>query len=117
MADIRHANKNGREVLIVSGSLTVKHAKALKAALLEAVQNAPAVEVDVENIGDLDVSFVQLVCSAHRMVADLNKQMTITGIDQERFSRMLGRLGFFRHIGCHESTRKSCLWLHGPETP
>lgn len=117
MADIRHANKNGREVLTVSGVLTVKHAEALKAALLEAVRNAPVVEVIVENIDDLDVTFAQLVCSAHRTAADLNKQMTITGLEQERFSRMLGRFGFFRHIGCHESTRKSCLWLRGQEAP
>ena len=118
MADIRHTKKkNGREVLIVSGALTVKHAKALKAAFLEAVRNAPSVEVKVEKIDDIDVTFVQLVCSAHRMAADLNKQMTITGFEQERFSEMLGRFGFFRHIGCHESTGKSCLWLQGQDTP
>jgi anti-anti-sigma regulatory factor len=116
MADIRREKKNGREVLTLSGSLTVKHAKALKAALLEAVRTAPEVELDVENIGDLDVTFAQLVCSAHRMAADLNKQMTITGLEQERFSQMLARFGFFRHIGCHESTRKSCLWLYRQET-
>jgi ABC-type transporter Mla MlaB component len=118
MADIRHTKKkNGREVLTVSGALTVKHAKALKAAFLEAVRNATSVEVEVENIDDLDVTFVQLVCSAHRMAADLNKQMTITGLEQERFSQMLGRFGFFRHIGCHESARKSCLWLRCQDTP
>jgi anti-anti-sigma regulatory factor len=116
MADIRHAKKKGREVLTVSGVLTVKHAKALQAALLKAVRSAPAVEVAVATIDDLDVTFAQLICSAHRMAADLNKQMTITGLEQERFSRMLGRFGFFRHIGCHESTRKSCLWLHDQET-
>ena len=115
MADIRHTQKNGREVLTVSGILTVKHAKALRTALLEAVRKAPAVEVDVENIGDLDVTFAQLICSAHRMAADLNKQMTITGLEQERFSQLLDRFGFFRHIGCHENTRKSCLWLHGQD--
>lgn len=117
MADIRHTKKNGREVLTVSGALTVKHAKALKAAFLEAVRNASEVEVDVENIHDLDVTFAQLVCSAHRMAADLNKKMTITGLEQERFNQMLGRFGFFRHIGCHESTRKSCLWLRGQDAP
>jgi len=117
MADIRHANKNGREVLTISGVLTVKHAKALQAAILEAVRNASAVDLEVEHISDLDVTFAQLVCSAHRMAADLNKQITITGLEQERFSRMLGRVGFFRHIGCQGSTRKSCLWLHGQEAP
>jgi hypothetical protein len=42
--------------------------------------------------------------------------MTITGLEQERFSQLLGRFGFFRHIGCQENTRKSCLWLPGQET-
>ena len=115
MADIRHVQKNGRDVLIVGGILTVKHANALREAFLEAVRKAPAVEVEVENIGELDVTFAQLICSAHRMAANLNKQMTITGIEQERFSQMLRRFGFFRHIGCHENTRRSCLWLHDQE--
>ena len=115
MADIRHANKNGLKVLTVSGALTMKHARVLKDAFLEALHNAPAIEVNVENIGDLDVTFAQLVCSAHRTAADLHKQMTITGLEEEQFSQMLGRFGFFRHIGCHESTRKTCLWLHGQE--
>jgi len=117
MAEIHHATKNDREVLTVSGALTVKHAKALREAFIEAVRNAPAVEVNVENIGDLDISFVQLVCSAHRTAADLNKQLTISGVEQERFRQTLSRFGFFRHIGCHESTRKSCLWLHVQEGP
>lgn len=117
MADILHTQKNDREVLTVSGALTVKRAKALRAALLQAVQNAPAVEVHVEKIEDLDVTFAQLICSAHRTAADLNKTMTITGLEQERFNQMLGRFGFFRHIGCHESTRKSCLWLHDQDAP
>jgi anti-anti-sigma regulatory factor len=116
MADIRNINKNGREVLIVGGALTVKHAKALRAALLEAVRNAPAIEVDVENVDDVDISFAQLLCSAHRMAADMNKQMTITGLEQERFIQLLGRLGLLRHIGCNDSTRKSCLWLYGQKT-
>lgn len=115
MADIRLANKNGRTVLTVRGALTMKHAKVLKDAFLEALRDATVIEVNVENIGDLDVTFAQLVCSAHRTAADQHKQMTITGLEQEKFSQMLGRFGFFRHIGCHESTRKTCLWLHGQE--
>jgi ABC-type transporter Mla MlaB component len=116
MADIRHTTENGRDVLTISGALTVKHAKALKAALLEAVRNSPAVDVNVENISELDVTFAQLVCSAHRMAAGLNKQLTITGLEQERFSQMLTRFGFLRHTGCLENTRMSCLWQHGQKT-
>ena len=112
MTDIRRSRAGERAIVTVSGDLTVPHANAVRSALLEAVQGASAVEVVVENIVDLDVSFPQLVCSAHRMAADLNKQLTITGTEQEAFSDMLHRSGFTRHIGCHENTRKSCLWLH-----
>jgi hypothetical protein len=41
--------------------------------------------------------------------------LTITGREQERFSGMLGRFGFFRHIGCRESAGQPCLWLHARE--
>ncbi|MEK6744349.1 MAG: STAS domain-containing protein [Nitrospirota bacterium] len=117
MADIRHETKGGRAVLTVSGVLTVKHAKDLKAAFVEALRSGSAVEVHVGAIDDVDVAFAQLICSAHRTAADLNRTMTITGHEQEPFRLMLGRFGFFRHIGCHESTRKSCLWLHDQDVP
>jgi hypothetical protein len=113
MTDIRRSQAGERAIVTVSGHLTVPHAKKVRTALLEAVQSASSVEVVVENVVELDVSFPQLVCSTHRMAADLNKQLLITGIEQERFSDMLRRSGFARHIGCHENTRKSCLWLHG----
>jgi hypothetical protein len=112
MADIRRSQAGERAIVTLSGVLTVPHAKAVRTALLEAVQGAAAVEVVVENIVDLDVSLPQMFCSAHRMAAGLNKQLTITGTEQERFSDMLRRSGFIRHIGCHENTRSSCLWLH-----
>ena len=113
MADIRRSRAGERAIVTLSGDLTVPHAKAVRKALLEAVQGASSVEVVMENVVELDVSFPQLVCSTHRMAADLNKQLLITGIEQERFSDMLRRSGFTRHIGCHENTRKCCLWLHG----
>ena len=111
MADIRQSQAGDRAIVTVSGVLTVPHAKAVRQALLEAMQGAAAVEVVVENIADLDVSFPQVVCSAHRMAANLNKELTITGTEQAPFSDMLRRSGFIRQIGCRENTRSSCLWL------
>jgi len=117
MADIRQAKSKGREVVTVSGLLTVKNAKTLKATLSKALQNASEIEVNVEHIDEIDITLAQLICSAHRTAAGMNKQVTITGLEQERFSRLLVQSGFFRHIGCHDSTRKSCLWLHSQDAP
>jgi len=113
MADIRRNQAGERVVLSISGVLTVPHAKALQAELLAALKSAAVVEVAVGEVSAIDITFPQLLCSAHRTAAVLKKEMTITGVDQERFGSMLRNAGFTRHIGCQESTRRSCLWLQG----
>jgi len=113
MADIHRSQAGERVVLTISGELTVPHAKALQAELLAALQSAAAVEVAVGEVSAIDITFPQLLCSTHRTAAALKKEMTVTGIEQERFGAMLRNAGFIRHIGCQESTRRSCLWLQG----
>jgi anti-anti-sigma regulatory factor len=114
MADIKKKIEGDRATLVLGGELTVRHAQQLKAALLDAMQGFPHVEVVLGKIDDLDSSFPQLLCSAHRTAAEQQKQMTVTGADQERFADLLRRAGFTRQTGCRESTRATCLWLHGP---
>lgn len=111
MAGIKRVRSGDKELITVSGDLTVQNAKTLKEALLDAIRTAPAVVLAVERVSELDVAFPQLVCSLHRSAADLNKQLTISGLDEEPMGRLLRQAGFLRHIGCHESTRKSCLWM------
>lgn len=113
MADIRRSQSGQRTVLAISGELTILHAKALQAELLEALKGAAAVEISVGEISAIDITFPQLLCSAHRSAAVLKKEMTITGVEQERFGAMLSNAGFTRHTGCQEGTRRPCLWLQG----
>ena len=114
MADIQRRHEGDRETVTVAGELTVPHAQRLKAALLDALQGSARVEVVLGKITRLDSSFPQLLCSAHRTAADRQKRLTVTGAEQERFTDLLRRSGFTRHTGCRESTRETCLWLHGP---
>lgn len=114
MADIRRQQEGDRAIVTMRGDLTVQYAQELKAALLDAVRSSASVEVKLGKIGRLDSSFLQLMCSVHRMAADLHKRLTVTGAEQELFSDMLRRTGFTRNTGCRGNTRTSCLWLHGP---
>ena len=115
MADIRRRQEGERTIVTLGGDLTVSSAAALKAELLAAVRSSSAVEVAVEDIGTMDVSFPQLLCSAHRTAAAQNKILTITGLAQERFGTMLLRSGFSRQTVCHENIRTPCLWLQDQE--
>jgi anti-anti-sigma factor len=114
MADIHQRTEENCAIINLGGDLTVHHAHEVKAVLLDAVQSSASVEVILGKIGGLDTSLPQLICSAHRMAADLNKRLTVKGADQERVADMLRSTGFTRHTGCRENARTSCLWLHGP---
>lgn len=111
MADIQRKQEGDRAIVTVSGDATVSSAAALKKELVAALQAASAVDVVVENITAADITFLQLLCSAHRTAAARNKALTVTGLAQERMSAMLLRTGFSRQTGCQENTRTSCLWL------
>ncbi len=110
MADIQRTRSGDREQVSIRGDLTVQHANAVKTALLEAMQNAKTVVLAVDQVAELDVSFPQLVCAAHRSAAAEGKVLAITGREQDRLAQLLQRAGFIRHTGCAENTRKTCLW-------
>lgn len=116
MVNIRQRTEGDRAIVTLGGDLTVHHAQEVKAALLDAVRSSVTVEVVLGKIDNLDSLLPQLICSAHRMAGDLDKRLTVTGADQERFSDMLRRAGFIRHTGCRDNDRTSCLWLHCPAT-
>jgi len=114
MADIKLQKNKGRVIVTLGGELTVRCARELKTALLDAVQTAAAIEVVLGKIVRMDSSFPQLLCSAHRAAEALHKPMTVSGTEQEPFADILRRSGFIRQTGSRDSTRATYLWLHGP---
>ncbi len=111
MADIRKLQDGDRATIFVGGELTIASAGALKAAIAEALHAAASVDIVVENTTAIDVSFPQLLCSAHRTAAAWTKTLSVFGMAQEQVASMLLRSGFSRQTGCQENTRTTCLWL------
>ena len=114
MADIREETAKDCTTFTMSGELTVSAANGIRTMLLNAMQKAPALRVRLENVSRMDIAFLQLLCSAHRTAADMNKQFTVSG-DRDRFLDLLKKSGFQRHIGCKESGKYPCLWLAASE--
>ena len=110
MADIKREKAADKDVLVLGGELTVTHISSVKNELQDVLRSSSSVQVRMENVQDLDVAFLQLLCAAHRTAADENKSLTIGG-DMEKFRALLKRSGFQRHIGCRENSRYPCLWL------
>ncbi len=111
MAKIRRDGAVEDATVVISGEAKVPGATRIREALLEALRTGPGLQVVLENISTADVSLLQLLCAAHRSAAQGKKHMVIRGADREPVATLLRQAGFLRHIGCHDSTRRTCLWV------
>jgi anti-anti-sigma regulatory factor len=105
--------KGKRGVLFMEGDLTVTRAEELKNALLDALKRVQHVHFNLEKATAVDLSCLQLLCSAHRTAALMNKEFSQSGGNSEAFIKTVTSAGYPRSIGCTEIMAKGCLWIHG----
>lgn len=97
--------------LTLGGSLTVPYAAQLKSLLMQGLEQAETVVISFGDIEDIDLSTIQLLCSAHRMSVRLNKRLLFGGGSvPDLFVQAVDRSGFHRHIGCALDSQMSCIW-------
>lgn len=115
MKDFSLEQSGNIAVLTVSGPVTVERAGELKQILMKALYGAEQVVLDIEGVTEVDLSCLQIICSAHRTSTKLNKRITLGNIRPEVFRRAAKCGGFERHTGCELDTTKSCLWVKEKE--
>lgn len=111
MKDRKRQKVKKPAAVVITGDATIGSVKKWKRELEKALRSASSVQVEIGQISRIDVTFLQLLCAAHRTSAVLGKDLTIAGVEREPIASLLRQAGFLRHIGCHESTRRSCLWF------
>lgn len=107
---VRFEQTDGKGVITLEGEITLPHAEELRSALIKAIIDSDEVAVVMENLEDIDLSCLQLLCSAHRSAARLNKPVVFSGSLPKVFKDMMSAAGFNRVTGCKLDTGKSCLW-------
>jgi len=110
--DLRIESDN-TAILTLNGELTVARAEELRAMLISALENADSITVRFKDITDVDISCLQLFCSAHRSAIDLNKSLTVNREGCEIFRHAAETAGFSRKKGCLLDFEDSCLWIEG----
>ena len=100
-------------VLTLKGELTVPHAEALKAMLSESLQGANRVRIELAEVSAVDLSCLQLLCSAHRTAASLGKTLTLGGEIPPMLRQAMKDAGFTRQKGCAFSPHTNCLGCGG----
>lgn len=95
----------------VGGELTVQHAAELRACLLSALNGAQSVRIDLQAVEDIDLTCLQILCSAHKSALFAGKALCLGNETPQHFKDSLNVAGFSRLQGCTMDTGDSCLWI------
>jgi anti-anti-sigma regulatory factor len=98
-------------VLTLEGELTLPHAEELRKALLSAILAAADVSIGFGSVQEVDVSCLQLVCSAHRSAFRLKKRVSLGGSLPPVVKEAAEAAGYARLKGCKRDCDKSCIWM------
>lgn len=97
-------------ILSFEGDLTILQAQETHQTLFEAILEVNSLIIDLQNVGEVDVSLIQLLCSAHRECFLSDKTMLIENGGNEAISQLLEKSGYRKQRGCLTGAKKSCLW-------
>jgi anti-anti-sigma regulatory factor len=97
----------------ISGAMTIHHAGEIRTALLEALDEADEVRMEMARVTEIDLVGLQLLCSAHQSSVAINKRFSLGGCCDIYVKEIIDGSGFRRHIGCVQDVNQTCLWLGG----
>jgi anti-anti-sigma regulatory factor len=94
----------------LTGDLTLPTAPELKKLFIKAISAKGDLTFRFDKVGDVDLSFVQILCATHRAVHEKGRKITFTGNVPESFTRLLEESGLNVHVGCSLDNNAECPW-------
>jgi anti-anti-sigma regulatory factor len=94
MFDSKSRITNKNVVLRMDGRLTVDNCKEIKKKLLGALGRGKDVVLELDDPPEVDLSFLQLLCSAHRTAIKKKKGFKLAGPVGDVFIRAVEDSGF-----------------------
>lgn len=107
-------NENNAATLWLDGDLTIERAAELLDVCRQALAASDDISVAFDEVGAVDLSCLQLLCSAHRTAVLQGKQFCFADERPDFLSEAAERAGFIRKGKCQMNPeRYDCLWLGG----
>lgn len=97
-------------VITVTGELTTGNIEKLRSLLIKALADTDVVGLDMENVTSVDLSCLQLLCSAHRSAVSKNRRLYLRHGRTDALLRAADAAGYSRRAGCRIDSEKTCLW-------
>ena len=104
--------RSGSEgVITLENDLTLPYAEEMRSVLIKALIDAEKVRVSFGSVTAVDLSCMQLLCSAIRSSVRLNKQLSFAGATPDILKHAVKAAGYSRVMGCKLGCEKTCIWI------
>ena len=97
--------------LVLRDELTIASALVIRDALVKSLAEVSSLTMDVSSASAVDLSFLQLLCSAHRTATREGKSVALAGRSSGALQKVLVETGYRRVEGCILDVNKNCLWV------
>jgi anti-anti-sigma regulatory factor len=99
------------QVLTLEGDCTLERARELKSLLHDALKADGDLVLNLDNITATDISFLQLICAAHRTALAGGKRVLFRPKPSTAFMDTARGAGFLRTMGCQNTPNMQCLFM------
>ena len=113
MFDYKVEESDDKKILSISGELTIQNAAELQKILIESLENTEHLTLNIEDVTEIDMSCLQLLCSAHKTTIKTDKGFSIDGNPSEIFLEAVNVSGYQQFTGCEPDKSNSCIWIEG----
>ena len=97
--------------LSFEGEVTIQKAVEIKLQLVAALESSGGLVLNLQEVSMADLTFLQLLCSAHRTAHNSGKSMRLTNVS-EAVDSAVNMAGFVRdNMSCGQGCSDNCLWL------
>jgi len=103
----------GKQELKVAGSVTIGQAAGFKEALLEALQVASELRLDLSGVTEIDLTGLQLLCATHQSAQASGKKVSVDDGGNRAYLDVVVNAGFPRNVGCGRGCSEACIWVGG----
>jgi hypothetical protein len=107
---IRIDRSDKKCVITCDGEVTQQQVHELRGAFIKMLIDVDEVAFDLQGTGHAGLPLLQLICSAHRSAARLNKRFFFAGTLPDLLEKSAGAAGYLRQSGCSLDQDKTCLW-------
>lgn len=107
------ADDGSSVTVTISGTLTIEGAAELQKAFAGVVSAAPRVALDLRQLEDLDMTILQMLCSACKTAAADKRSLVIEGELPACLKALNVGIGAHMAAPCHHNNNETCIFFGG----